>query len=187
MGIEIFEKTYEGNIAGTVQDLLHDAGFSDVTNTSADTINADFSSGSGVYGCKSFSIYNNNYSAEGKFVAVKDDSRKALIVFPTGFSFNNAARDYGYHFFTLMIVNGVACYRPDINPLSLFYNAVGGDIRSTTDTADVILLPFIDAYGHVFAPFFVSANNVNHAINTTVTDGVNSFTSLGNLFYIKNA
>ena len=186
MGIEIFEKTYEGTIAGTVQDLLHDAGFSDVRNTTAST-NAEFSSDSGVYGCKSFSIFNNNDSAAGKFVAVKDDSRKALIVFPTGFSFNDVARDYGCHFFTLMIVNGVACNTPNNNPLSLYYNAVGGSIRSTTDTADVILLPFIDGYGHVFSPFFVSANNVNHAINTTVTDGVTSFTSLGNLFYIKNA
>jgi hypothetical protein len=184
MGIEIFEKTYTGSIADTVRDLLHDAGFSDVTNTVSGT-NVDFSSASGVYGCKSFSIYNYSSAVASKFVAIKDDSRKALIVLPE-FTGNTITAVPAYYIVALVIVDGVTTYF-DASDLSKWTNVIGGNIKSSTDSSDVLLAPLIDTFTHVFSPFYVSLNRVIHPINTVVTDGSNSFTSLGNLFYIKNA
>lgn len=190
MAIEIFEKDYLNSMGDTVAALLHDAGFTDVSYTGGGDF-AEFSSSAGVYGVKSFSMYkNSNLLVNGsKYIAVKDDSQKALIVFCVGLINNSTdvAIAEGYRFFLLIIVNGVMCDRPNMTPMSLYYNAVGGAVKSASDTTQAMLAPFIDAYGHVFKPFYISVNRVNYNINTTVTDGVNSFTSLGNLFYIKNA
>lgn len=190
MAIEIFEKAYSGSVGSTIEALLHDAGFADVSSNDAGDY-AEFSSSSGVYGVNSFSAYRNSTDLVNvsKYIAVKDDLQKALIVFCSGLIDNSTdiAKKEGYNFFLLIIVNGVMCDRPNRNPLSLYYNAVGGTIKSATDTTQVMLAPFIDINGHVFKPFYISVNRVNYNINTTVTDGVNSFTSLGNLFYIKNA
>lgn len=183
MAIQIFEKANSSYMHEAVVALLHDAGFTDVTfDTGTDYL--EFSSASGVYGVKSFSMY--NFSAS-KYIAVKDDSQKALIVFPSGVKLDDIANTQGCFFFSLMIVNGVMCDRPNTNPLSAYYNAVGGTIKDTSDTTQAMLTPFIDINGHVFKPFYISANRVNYSINTVVTDGSNSFTSLGNLFYIKHA
>lgn len=184
MAIQIFEKDYSESFGSTIETLLHDAGFTDVSNSGSDGDYSVFSSSSGVYGVNSFSMYT---GGTGKYIAVKDDSQKALIVFKDGTISSGAdiARTSGYSVFELIIVNGVMCDRPNTNPMSLYYNAVGGLIKSASDTTQAMLAPFIDINGHVFKPFYISMNRVNYNINTVVTDGVNSFTSLGNLFYIK--
>ena len=122
-----------------------------------------------------------------KYIAVKDDSQKALIVFCAGLTSAgiDVASAGGYNFFLLIIVNGVMCDRPNSNSFSLYYNAVGGPIKGVSDTTQAMLTPFIDTNGNVFKPFYISVNRVLYNINTVVTDGSNSFTSLGNLFYIK--
>lgn len=191
MAIEIFEKDYSNSVQDTFVALLHDAGFTDVAFTVREGDYVDFSSSSGVYGVNSFSMYYNSPFLAGgsKYIAVKDDSQKALIVFCAGLTSagTDVATTEGYKFFLLIIVNGVMCDRPNNNPLSLYYNAVGGPIKNTSDTTQAMLTPFIDVNGHVFKPFYISVNRVLYIINTVVTDGSNSFTSLGNLFYIKHA
>lgn len=187
MAIQIFTKdTSHGTFATLIQGLLVDAGFSDVAikNYGAPGVNIDYISGSGVYGCKSFSIYPWT-SFPDKYTAVKDDSQKALIVLPEFISDTIDNVD-SYCIVALVIVNGFTTFFTN-SDLSKSTNAVGGNIKTSTDSSDVLLAPLIDTFGHIFSPFYIALNRVNHPINTVVTDGVNSFTSLGNLFYIKNA
>lgn len=184
MAIQVFTKvTGSGNLSTTIQQLLVEAGFSDVTIASSG-IDVSYSSASGVYGCKSFGIYNASTHA-GKYTLIKDDSRKALMLLPefTGDTIENA---YAYNIIALVIVNGMMIYFGNAE-LSKWTNAISGAIKSSTDSSDVILSPLIDVFDHILSPFYVSLNRVIHPINTVVTDGTNSFTSLGNLFYIKNA
>lgn len=185
MAIQIFTKdTSHGALADLIQGLLVDAGFSDVTVNVTTGDRADYASDSGVYGCKSFSIYNQS-SFPTKYTAIKDDSQKALIVLPE-FANSTITTVHACDIVALVIVDGVTTFF-DISDLSKWTNVVGGDIKTSTDSSDVLLAPLIDTFGHIFSPFYVALNRVNHPINTVVTDGVNSFTSLGNLFYIKNA
>lgn len=185
MAIQIFTKARSGETFSTfIQQLLVDAGFSDVTVEASTSTSVEYASGSGVYGCKSFSTYNPS-SFPTKYTAIKDDSQKALIVLPE-FANSTITGVYAWKIVALVIVDGVTTFF-DPSDLSKWTNVVGGDIMTSTDSSDVLLAPLIDTFGHIFSPFYVALNRVNHPINTVVTDGVNSFTSLGNLFYIKNA
>jgi len=185
MAIQIFTKDMSGGTFPTlIQQLLVDAGFSDVTFYNATATSAEYASDSGVYGCKSFSTYNPSIFPP-KYTAIKDDSQKAIIVLPE-FTNNTITGVGAYTIVALVIVDGVTTFF-DTSDLSKWTNVVGGDIKTSTDSSDVILAPLIDTFGHIFSPFYIALNRVNHPINTVVTDGVNSFTSLGNLFYIKNA
>lgn len=184
MAIQIFTKdTSSGALPTLIQQLLVDAGFSDVT-VEVFGSSAKYTSDSGVYGCKSFSIYNpSNFST--KYTAIKDDSQKALIVLPE-LANNTITNVRAFDIVALVIVDGVTTLF-DTSDLSKWTNVVGGDIKTSTDSSDVLLAPLIDTFGHIFSPFYVALNRVNHPINTVVTDGSSSFTALGNLFYIKNA
>lgn len=185
MAIQIFTKASSGESFPTlIQQLLVDAGFSDVALEATISASATYTSDSGVYGCKSFSTYNPS-SFSTKYTAIKDDSQKALIVLPE-FANSTITGVRACDIVALVIVDGVTTFF-DISDLSKWTNVVGGDIKTSTDSSDVLLAPLIDTFGHIFSPFYVALNRVNHPINTVVADGVNSFTSLGNLFYIKNA
>lgn len=187
MAIQIFTKdTSHGTFANLIQGLLVDAGFSDITikNNGATGGNIEYTSDSGVYGCKSFSIYSFTGFPD-KYTAVKDDSQKALIVLPE-FTSNTIDNVDACDIVALVIVNGFTTFFTN-SDLSKSTNVVGGKIKTSTDSSDVILSQLIYTSGHIFSPFYVALNRVNHPINTVVTDGTNSFTSLGNLFYIKNA
>lgn len=193
MSIEIFEKALPSNHfdGQTIVDLLHDAGFTDVAlDGSPISSYQKFTSASGVYGCNNFSMYASNSSVTGlnKFMAVKDESLKSLIVFgnathsATGDN-NDGSREWTY--FSLIIVDGTFIS----GAATPFSNCgiTGGAIKGVSDTSEAKLVPFMDSNGDTHEPFYVAINRVNHTINTVVTDGANSFTSLGNLFYIKNA
>ena len=193
MSIEIFEKAIPGTTfnAQTIVDLLHDAGFTDVAldGTSSGGYQK-FTSASGVYGCNNFSMYAPNSTTMGltKFVAVKDESLKSLIIF--GDATHNTTSDSSdgskeWTYFSLIIVDGTlisGASKPFSN-----CGITGGAIKGASDTSEAKLVPFMDSNGDTHEPFYVAMNRVNHTINTVVTDGYNSFTSLGNLFYIKNA
>lgn len=193
MSIEIFEKALPGNTfnSQTIVDLLHDAGFTDVAlDGSPISSYQKFTSASGVYGCNDFSMYVSTASSVGwtKFMAVKDESRKSLIVFcdathnNTGDS-NEGSKEWAY--FSLIIVDGTfisGTYKQFSN-----CGMTGGAIKGASDTSEAKLVPFMDSNGDTHEPFYVAMNRVNHTINTVVTDGSSSFTALGNLFYIKNA
>lgn len=185
MAIQIFTKdTSSGQLPNLIQQLLVDAGFSDVTVKATFGASAEYASDSGVYGCKSFSICNPSFFST-KYTAIKDDSQKALIVLPE-FANSTITGIRACDIVAFVIVDGVTTFF-DTSDLSQWTNVVGGDIMTSTDSRDVLLAPLIDTFGHIFSPFYFALNRVNHPINTVVTDGVNSFTSLGNLFYIKNA
>lgn len=185
MTIQIFTKAPNGiTVPYAIQDLLHDAGFSDATFNSSSTGNTlRYTSGSGVYGCKSFSIYSAKPAA--KYTAIKDDSRKALIILPefTGKTIKSVP---ACEIVTLAIVDGVTTFFAD-SDLAVVTNVISGNVKSSTDSSDALLSPLIGASDHILTPFYVALNRVIHPINTVVTDGTNSFTSLGNLLYIKNA
>lgn len=192
MSIEIFEKALPGSTfdSQTIVELLHDAGFTDVAAGDISGGYKNFTSASGVYGCNNFSMYAPISAVMGltKFMAVKDESRKSLIVFgniphnATGDS-NDASREWTY--FSLIIVDGTLI-SGTAKPFSNC-GMTGGAIKGASDTSEAKLVPFMDSNGDTHEPFYVAMNRVNHTINTVVTDGSNSFTSLGNLFYIKNA
>ncbi len=192
MSIEIFEKALPSNKfdSQTIVDLLHDAGFTDVALDG--TVSNDyqkFTSASGVYGCKNFAMYAAAGSTPGmtKFMAVKDESRKSLIVFSNITHGATRASDEGakeWAYFSLIIVDGT--YVSGSRNYFSDCNVTAGDIKGTSDTSEAKLAPFMDSNGDTHEPFYVALNRVNHTINTVVTDGTNSFTSLGNLFSIKN-
>lgn len=192
MSIEIFEKALPGNSfnAQTLVDLLHDAGFTDVEPDVISGGYYKFTSASGVYGCNNFSMYAPSSAIIGltKFVAVKDESLKSLIIFgntphsATGDN-NDGSKEWSY--FSLIIVDGTLI-SGESKPFSNC-GITGGAIKGASDTSEAKLVPFMDSNGDTHEPFYVAMNRVNHTINTVVTDGSNSFTSLGNLFYIKNA
>lgn len=123
-----------------------------------------------------------------KFVAVKDESRKSLIIFsdtPHNSTGDNNVGSQEWTYFSLIIVDGTlisGTYKPFNN-----CGITGGAIKGASDTSEAKLVPFMDSNGDTHEPFYVAMNRVNHTINTVVTDGSSSFTSLGNLFYIKNA
>lgn len=193
MSIEIFEKALPGSAfnSQTIVDLLHDAGFTDVAfdGTSSGGYQK-FTSASGVYGCNNFSMYASSSSISGltKFMAVKDESRKSLIIFgnaphnTTGDS-SDGSKEWTY--FSLIIVDGTLISGTS-KPFSNC-GITGGAIKEASDTSEAKLVPFMDSNGDTHEPFYVAMNRVNHTINTVVTDGSSSFTALGNLFYIKNA
>lgn len=193
MAIQIFEKAIQAYRFSTqaIVDLLHDAGFTDVAADGViNNSYQKFTSASGVYGCKNFAmyVYGNTIKGLTKFVAVKDDSRKSLIVFcNTTHTYTNGS-DIGsseWAYFSLIIVDGSL-----VSGASDCFSGcgvTGGAIKDVTDTSTAKLVPFMDSSGSTWEPFYVAMNRVNHTINTVVTDGTNSFTSLGNLFYIKNA
>lgn len=193
MSIEIFEKALPSNHfdGQAIVDLLHDAGFTDVAlDGSPSNSYQKFTSASGVYGCNTFSMYASNTSIVGltKFVAVKDESRKSLIVFCDATHNNTGENNDGskeWSYFSLIIVDGTltsGAPKPFSN-----CGMTSGAIKGASDTSEAKLVPFMDSNGDTHEPFYVAMNRVNHTINTVVTDGSNSFTSLGNLFYIKNA
>lgn len=193
MSIEIFEKALPSNHFNgqTIVDLLHDAGFTDVAlDGSPISGYQKFTSASGVYGCNNFRMYASDTSIVGltKFMAVKDESRKSLIVFcdatRTDTSSGDGSKEWVW--FSLIIVDGTSISGAHNKP---FTNCgmTGGAIKGASDTSEAKLVPFMDSNGDTHEPFYVAMNRVNHTINTVVTDGSNSFTSLGNLFYIKNA
>lgn len=194
MSIEIFEKALPSNCnyfdGQTIVDLLHDAGFTDVALDGNPSEYQKFTSASGVYGCNNFSMYAATTSITGltKFMAVKDESRKSLMVFcdahheDTGID-NNGNMEWTY--FSLIIVDGT--FISGASQQFINCGITGGAIKGTSDTSEAKLVPFMDSNGDTHEPFYVAMNRVNHTINTVVTDGSNSFTSLGNLFYIKNA
>lgn len=182
MSIEFFEKKTASGDAETIADLLHDAGFTDVTYTTGSV--ATFSSASGIYGVHSFKV--NSFPAYTYFL-VKDDARKALYIYPR-LQATNTAEDYSRFYVIVVIVDGVLSEQPDnTSRLSTLYNVTGGKIKTPVDTSDALLTPLIDKDTQLLTPFYISANRVCHTAKTVVTDGVNSFTSLGNLVYIKNA
>lgn len=192
MSIEIFEKAVTGrspeNFASTIVALLADAGFSDISYTMS-RARADFNSSAGVYGCNAFSAdFNNTYllNETTKFIAVKDASQNALIVYPN-MSKKDTSSENDNYYYSFIITNGVTS--PSVNKVfSLMTNITGGTFKTSLDTSEVLLTPFIDSEAKILRPFYISANRVMHNINTVVTDSNgNSFTSLGNLFYIKNA
>lgn len=192
MSIEIFEKAlpsahFDGQ---TIVDLLHDAGFTDVALDGGPVGGYQkFTSASGVYGCNNFSMYETSSSVNGltKVMAAKDESRKSLIVFcdatRTDTSSGDGSKEWVW--FSLIIVDGTSisgATKPFTN-----CGVTGGAIKGASDTSEAKLVPFMDSNGDTYEPFYIAMNRVNHTINTVVTDGSNSFTSLGNLFYIKNA
>lgn len=189
MSIEIFEKALPSArfYVQTVVDLLHDAGFADVALDGATVGNYHgFKSDSGVYGCKTFKMYAFNLGSDvvsPKLIAVKDESLKSLIIFCNINHVNTVSYECSY--FSLIIVDGT-CVSGAGNPFS-DCGVTRGEIKGASDVSEAKLVPFMDRSGDTHEPFYVSMNRVNHNINTVVTDGVNSFTSLGNLFYIKNA
>ena len=193
MSIEIFEKALPSNHfdGQNVVDLLHDAGFTDVAlDGSVVSGYQKFTSASGVYGCNNFSMYASTSSVTGltKFLAVKDESRKSLIVFcdvPHNETSGTSDGSKEWSYFSLIIVDGTlisGSSKPFTN-----CSITGGAIKGASDTSEAKLVPFMDSNGDTHEPFYVAMNRVKHTINTVVTDGSNSFTSLGNLFYIKNA
>ena len=192
MSIEIFEKAVGGktpnDFATAIVALLADAGFADVTYTMTSSV-ANFTSSAGVYGCKTFSASFNNTSlinGTTKFIAITDASQKALIVYPDKY-ITNTTTDMDIYYYSFIIANGVTS--PSVNnAFSLLTNVTGGTFKSSTDVSEVLLTPFIDCDAKILKPFYISANRVRHNAKTIVTDSNgNSFTSLGNLFYIKNA
>ena len=193
MSIEIFEKALPGSAFDnqTIVDLLHDAGFTDVAFDGTGSGGYQkFTSASGVYGCNNFSMYASSLSVPGltKFVAVKDESRKSLIIFSDATHNNtgdNSPTSQEWAYFSLIIVDGTfisGAYKPFSN-----CSVTGGAIKGASDTSEAKLVPFMDSNGDTHEPFYVAMNRVNHTINAVVTDGSSSFTALGNLFYIKNA
>lgn len=192
MSIEIFEKALLSNkfSVQTIVDLLHDAGFTDVAlNGDIDTTGYQkFTSASGVYGCNNFSMYAAAVPGLTKYMAVKDESRKSLIVFGDVSHASTIGSDIGskeWTYFSLIIVDGTLIS----GTTNTFLNCgiTGGAIKGASDTSEAKLVPFMDSNGDTHEPFYVAMNRVNHTINTVVTDGSSSFTALGNLFYIKNA
>lgn len=192
MSIEIFEKALPSNKfdSQAIVDLLHDAGFTDVALDG--DMNAGyqkFTSASGVYGCNNFGMYAvGAVTGLTKFMAVKDESRKSLIVFCDAPKISTNGGDIGSNemtYFSLIIVDGTFI-SGSVAPFSNC-GITGGAIKGASDTSEAKLVPFMDSNGDTHEPFYVAMNRVNHTINTVVTDGSNSFTSLGNLFYIKNA
>lgn len=192
MSIEIFEKALPGNkfSVQTIVDLLHDAGFTDVAAGDSSGGYQNFTSASGVYGCNNFSVYapGTTFTGLTKFMAVKDESLKSLIIFcdiPHTSTTTNGSSSMEWSYFSLIIVDGTFISGTD----GIFSKCgiTGGDIKGASDTSEAKLVPFMDSNGDTHEPFYVAINRVNHTINTVVTDGTNSFTSLGNLFYIKNA
>lgn len=193
MSIEIFEKALQSDKfdSQSFVDLLHDAGFTDVAldgNIESDNFQK-LKSDSGVYGLTDFYIYIYNSSITGlsKLIAVKDESRKSLIIFSNApriytNNFNSNGAEYSYY--NLVVVNGR--YRTGVIAYFSDCGVTGGDIKNATDTDKAKLVPFMSSNGLTWEPFYVAMNRVNYPINTVVTDGTNSFTSLGNLFYIKN-
>ena len=183
MSIEFFEKKVSGNDdAKTIADLLHDAGFTDVTYSGGST--ATFSSASGIYGVHSFEVSSFQSS---RYFLVKDDARKALYIYPNCW-ITDTSQDIPSYYVIVVIVDGVLSGQPgDGYRFSTLYNVTGGKIKTQVDTSEALLTPLIDKDTQLLSPFYISANRVCHNAKTVVTDGVNSFTSLGNLFYIKNA
>lgn len=193
MSIEIFEKAVTTHTASgcarEISNLLKDAGFNDVTYTVDGQNMCTFTSSSGVYGCTKFNadFYSTQLLNElNKFIAVKDDSRKALIIYSDA-PREDTSRKYGTYFYQFIIVDGVTSSSNNDDYFSSATNITGGTFKNPTDVSVAFLTPFIDGDTKVFRPFYISVNRVLHPINTVVSDGSNSFTSLGNLFYIKNA
>ena len=192
MSIEIFEKAVTNPkasaCAGAIANLLKDAGFNDVTYAVDNQNMCTFTSSSGVYGCIKFKadLYFTQLLSElNKFIAVKDDSQKALIIYSDA-PRKDTSSDYGSYFYQFIIVDGVTSSSEN-DVFSTITNITGGTFKDPTDVSEALLTPFIDGDTKVLRPFYISANRVLHPINTVVSDGSNSFTSLGNLFYIKKA
>lgn len=193
MGLEIFEKAASTNriLPSDIVDLLHDAGFTDVALDGTITNGFQkFTSPSGVYGCNNFSIevYSDSVVFT-RYKAIKDESQKSLIVFPDVAHTSTDSTDAPsreFSFFLLLFVDGTFVFGSRRNTFN-YCGMTGGLIKTATDTSEAKLVPFMDSNGDTHEPFYVAMNRVNHTINTVVTDGTNSFTSLGNLFYIKNA
>lgn len=186
MTIQIFEKTIETlSTAGIYEcafELFHDAGFSDVTKSG--NSDSGFVSDSGVYGVKNFSIFSKYISTGTKLYLVKDDSQKCLMLYGNGIPNSTTEKEYG--FYNIIIANGKSTTAME-NPRFSDSNVLNGDILDPVNTSEAKLAQFLKWTGETFEPFYVAVNLVNYQANTKVTDGTNSFTSLGNLFYIKNA
>lgn len=183
MTIQIFEKTVGSSaVLALGLELFHDAGFSDVV---ADGSEGGLTSNSGVYGVKKFSMYINTIpSGLTKLYLAKDDSQKCLMLY--GNAVPNSTVKEEYYFYNTIIANGkstTASYYPRFSDS----NVLNGDILTTVNTSKAKLAQFMKWTGETFEPFYVAVNLVNYQANTVVTDGTNSFTSLGNLFYIRNA
>lgn len=192
MSIEIFEKAVTDHTASgcaeAIANLLKDAGFNDVAYAVGDSDMCTFTSSSGVYGCIKFkaNFYFTQFLNQlNKFIAVKDDSRKALIIYSDA-PRKDTSGSYDLYFYQFIIVDGVTSSSNHVF-FSAATNITGGTFKDPTDVSEALLTPFIDGDAKVLRPFYISANRVLHPINTVVSDGSNSFTSLGNLFYIKNA
>lgn len=185
MSIEFFERSTTGGVLDAVLSLLHDAGFTDATYANINGVNT-FSSASGIYGVKSFQV-ESTYAAD-KYFLVKDDARKALYIYP-GIQAGNTMTQNPGEYVSVIIANGILSEQPDYNTkFSQWYNVTGGAVKPAFDTSEVLLTPLIDKDAQILNPFYISANRVCHNAKTVVTDANgNSFTSLGNLFYIKNA
>lgn len=182
MSIEFFETTSTG--PNGALSLLHDAGFADATYVDSG-VNI-FSSASGIYGVKSFTV--KTFYAADKYFLVKDDERKTLYIYP-GITPTDTMEQNPGDYVIVIIANGILSEQPDYNTkFSQWYNVTGGSVKKSFDTSDVLLTPLIDKDAQILKPFYISANRVCHNAKTIVTDSNgNSFTSLGNLFYIKNA
>lgn len=185
MSIEFFETSTTDGGPDAVLSLLHDAGFTDATYTFGSGVST-FSSASGIYGVKSFKV--SSAYGDTKYFAVKDDARKTLYIYP-GIDTTDTMEQYAGNYVVVIIANGVLSEQPDrTNKFSQLYNVTGGAVKAAFDTSEVLLTPLIDRDAQILKPFYISANRVCHNAKTVVTDSNgNSFTSLGNLFYIKNA
>jgi hypothetical protein len=182
MSIEFFEKNTSGSPQNAILALLHDAGFTDATNPELTT----FSSASGIYGINSFKV--DSFASADKYFAVKDDARRTLYIYP-GIEATNTMTQYPFEYVSVIIADGVLSELPAYgDKFSQLYNVTGGAVKTAFDTSEVLLTPLIDKDAQILKPFYISANRVCHNAKTVVTDSNgNSFTSLGNLFYIKNA
>lgn len=184
MSIEFFETSSTAGGPDAVLSLLHDAGFTDAAYTFGSGVST-FSSASGIYGVNSFKV--NNAYGDTKYFAVKDDERKTLYVYPGIEPTDTMEQDAG-NYVCVIIANGVLSEQPGSgNKFSQLYNVTGGAVKTSFDTSEVLLTPLIDKDAQILKPFYISANRVCHNAKTVVTDSNgNSFTSLGNLFYINN-
>lgn len=188
MTIQIFEKTVDGSstVIACGLELFHDAGFSDVVSdgSTGGLMSGGLTSDSGVYGVKKFSMSNTKPSGLTKLYLAKDDSQKCLMLYGNNRPDSTVKEEY--YFYNTIIANGKSTTASD-RPRFSDSNVLNGDILAPVNTSKAKLAQFVKWTGETFEPFYVAVNLVNYQANTKVTDGVNSFTSLGNLFYIKNA
>lgn len=182
MTIQIFEKTVDGSstVIACGLELFHDAGFSDVVSDGSE---GGLTSDSGVYGVKKFSM-SDKPSDLTKLYLAKDDSQKCLMLYSNSRPDSTVKEEF--YFYNTIIANGKSTTASDY-PRFSDSNVLNGDILAPVNTSKAKLAQFIKWTGETFEPFYVAVNLVRYQANTTVTDGTNSFTSLGNLFYIKNA